>query len=198
MNLREEYDVDWDFIEDKSVLGEISSALMGADGLSIPLREHFSFQLRNFRTHYLSQIQACESPIEIKFLQALYEIAPGHGKPIAFEPYYLNTVELEGKAPPNPALYVMPQRKIKLSKEYRVDFFIVSLDHRRRCQKIVVECDGHDFHERTKEQAARDRSRDRDFTKAGYTVFRYTGSEIHKDPYKCALEVTKFADWGPK
>lgn len=26
---------------------------------------------------------------------------------------------------------------------------------------LVVECDGHEFHERTKEQAARDRSRDR-------------------------------------
>lgn len=51
---------------------------------------------------------------------------------------------------------------------------------------VIVECDGHDFHERTKEQAARDRSRDRAAQAAGYMMLRYTGSEIYRDPLGCA------------
>lgn len=52
--------------------------------------------------------------------------------------------------------------------------------------KVIVECDGHDFHERTKEQAARDRKRDRAAQAAGYTIFRFTGSEIYRDPMACS------------
>lgn len=54
---------------------------------------------------------------------------------------------------------------------------------------IVVECDGHDFHERTKDQAQHDKARDRVFTAAGYRTLRFTGSEIHRNPIKCAVEV---------
>lgn len=55
--------------------------------------------------------------------------------------------------------------------------------------RICVECDGHDFHERTKEQAARDKSRDRELTMAGWQVLRFTGSEIWKDAATCARQV---------
>jgi very-short-patch-repair endonuclease len=37
-------------------------------------------------------------------------------------------------------------------------------------KKVIIECDGHDFHERTKEQAARDRGRDRAAQAAGYMM----------------------------
>ncbi len=47
---------------------------------------------------------------------------------------------------------------------------------------IVIEVDGHEFHERTKEQAQRDKSRDRALTGAGYRVLRFTGSEVFRDP----------------
>jgi len=50
---------------------------------------------------------------------------------------------------------------------------------------VVVECDGHEFHERTKEQAAKDRSRDRRLQDAGYRIHRYTGHELYKDPWQC-------------
>lgn len=59
-------------------------------------------------------------------------------------------------------------------------------------KKLVVECDGHEFHERTKEQAKRDRERDRRLQKAGYRVFRFTGSEIWRNAHKCAHEAI---DW---
>lgn len=70
----------------------------------------------------------------------------------------------------------------------RVDFF-VSYRTADGLSGIVVECDGHDFHEKTKEQAARDKARDRAIAKHGYQVLRYTGSEIWADPCACALEV---------
>ena len=52
----------------------------------------------------------------------------------------------------------------------------------------MIECDGHDYHERTKEQAARDKKRDRFFASKGYKVLRFTGSEIWADPEAVAEE----------
>jgi hypothetical protein len=58
--------------------------------------------------------------------------------------------------------------------------------------KAIVECDGHEFHERTKEQAARDKGRDRHLQSLGYYVLRFTGSELWKDPKRCAREADEF------
>jgi hypothetical protein len=58
--------------------------------------------------------------------------------------------------------------------------------------RLVVELDGHDFHERTKEQARRDKSRDRYMTARGFTVFRFTGSELHRNPYRVADEIESY------
>jgi very-short-patch-repair endonuclease len=55
--------------------------------------------------------------------------------------------------------------------------------------KLAVECDGHDFHERTKEQAQRDKSRDRALALDGWTVMRFTGSEIWRNARGCASQV---------
>ena len=55
--------------------------------------------------------------------------------------------------------------------------------------KIVVECDGFDFHERTKEQASKDHARDRSMQSMGYKVFRYTGADIWKEVFVCAEEI---------
>lgn len=44
------------------------------------------------------------------------------------------------------------------------------------------------YHEKTKEQAKRDKARDRYFQSLGLIVLRYTGSEIYKNPLKCALD----------
>jgi very-short-patch-repair endonuclease len=75
--------------------------------------------------------------------------------------------------------------------KYRVDFLIryQPLDNPAIDRKIIIECDGHDYHERTKEQAAHDKQRDRFFTKRGYIVLRYTGSELCRDPYKIMQDV---------
>lgn len=93
---------------------------------------------------------------------------------------------------------VWPQWRID---RYRVDFLIEYVVPWLRREgggwrqgvtgRLVVECDGHDFHERTKEQAKRDRSMDRDLQQRGLMVLRFTGSEIHADANACAVEVCR-------
>lgn len=67
---------------------------------------------------------------------------------------------------------------------YTVDFVI-----ERNGREVVVEVDGHDYHERTKEQAAHDRKRDRWMAAQGHKVMRFTGSEVWKDAVACVREV---------
>lgn len=57
---------------------------------------------------------------------------------------------------------------------------------------IAVEVDGHDFHERTKAQARRDKQRDRMMQMVGITVLRYTASEVVADAYKVAEDINEF------
>lgn len=55
--------------------------------------------------------------------------------------------------------------------------------------RVSVELDGHDFHERTPEQAERDKSKDRLLQKHGWIALRFTGREVLRDPSKCMQEV---------
>jgi very-short-patch-repair endonuclease len=74
--------------------------------------------------------------------------------------------------------------------KYRIDFALRLPKYRFRY--LFIECDGHDFHERTKEQAAKDRGRDRDIQQAGHPVLRFTGSEIHRNAAVCGQRVIDF------
>lgn len=58
---------------------------------------------------------------------------------------------------------------------------------------LAIECDGHDWHERTKQQAAYDRARDRFFLSKLLPTIRFTGSEIVHYTTKCAVEVYAIA-----
>jgi very-short-patch-repair endonuclease len=73
---------------------------------------------------------------------------------------------------------------------YTVDF-MVTVKSGDKTECVAIECDGHDFHERTKEQAAHDKKRDRFLVASGITVLRFTGSEIYKDPWQCCKEIMK-------
>jgi very-short-patch-repair endonuclease len=100
-----------------------------------------------------------ESPIEALFLLAAYPYKFTHG------------------------LTILPQHQFG---PYRVDFLMLNVN--AASGELVVELDGHDFHERTKEQAERDKKRDRWFTSQGIRVVRFTGSEVWRDPKACAAE----------
>lgn len=73
--------------------------------------------------------------------------------------------------------------------KYRVDFLVLHAQGMDGYGGTIVECDGHEFHEKTKEQAAKDKKRDRELQERGYRVYRYTGAEIFANMYDCAHEV---------
>jgi hypothetical protein len=54
---------------------------------------------------------------------------------------------------------------------------------------VAVEVDGVEWHDRTPEQAERDKSRDRKLTASGWLTLRFAGREVHRDPAACVAEV---------
>jgi len=81
---------------------------------------------------------------------------------------------------------------------YRADFLIVyrvsdpKLKSGMQISMSIVECDGHDFHEKTKDQARKDKRRDRFFQAKSLPVLRFTGSEIYSDCIQCVNEIHRF------
>lgn len=79
--------------------------------------------------------------------------------------------------------------------QYRADFVVSNwLFSDFSCgvklfRQVVVECDGTAFHERTEQERRSEKKRDRHMQKLDMKVFRYTGKEILKNPYKIAAEV---------
>jgi len=69
-------------------------------------------------------------------------------------------------------------------ESYKIDFVLDT-----GFDSLAIECDGHDFHDRTKQQAAYDRARDRFFLAHGLSTVRFTGSEIVHSKEKCAEEI---------
>lgn len=55
--------------------------------------------------------------------------------------------------------------------------------------KLCVYTDGHSYHERTEEQAQRDRNIDRKLQELGFQVLRYTGKEVKETPEKIINEI---------
>lgn len=81
------------------------------------------------------------------------------------------------------------------SKNYIVDFLITCSDYKREIDcKFAIECDGHEFHEKTKEQVAKDRERDRLLLEEGIITIRFTGSEIVSNPPECARQAVRIID----
>ncbi len=95
-------------------------------------------------------------------------------------------------------IYLNPQHEIQAgSHKYIADFcFEPSIQFYEKytnCSKrLVIECDGHDFHEKTKEQVKRDNGREYDLKMAGYDVLRFSGSEIYNTPYACAEKAINY------
>lgn len=127
-----------------------------------------------FRSQWERRLGRTDSVIEALFLEALCEQAVEMG-------YCISSRQRSN----NETIVVKPQ---KWFDRVRADFFI-SFHFFGKDIEIIVECDGHDFHERTKDQAARDRKRDRYFQRLGVKVLRFTGKELRHHADKCAAEV---------
>jgi very-short-patch-repair endonuclease len=125
-----------------------------------------------------------DSPIEQLMYCALYTIARLNWFNMA-EPIYIGEkTYLNG-------LSIYPQYEIGT---YRVDFLVVFnqltyIDEHPRKTEVIVECDSQQFHERTEQERRYEKKRDRFLQTQGYKVFRFTGSEITKNPLSLAVEV---------
>lgn len=139
-----------------------------------------------------------DSPIERLFYTALRSfVHSGSGKNIRGLRVARDMSHLEKLMTEQDCEYfilILPQAHIA---GWRTDFLICATQEggsgKTTWRKVIVECDGHDFHERTKEQAAKDRSRDRDAQMAGFHILRFTGSELWRDPWGCAEKVCEWA-----
>jgi very-short-patch-repair endonuclease len=102
----------------------------------------------------------CESPIEVE-LGTQFLIALG--------------------AVGNEDFKLVPQRVLG---PFRYDFAIT-----RKGRLIgLIECDGKEFHT-TKDQLANDRAKDKLAAEMGVRMFRFSGSDICRDPKECVREV---------
>ncbi len=120
----------------------------------------------------------CESPIEILFGATFWLAVRVHGGDVRI----CHTLAHEKAAFGIAHVILIPQLSWR---DYRIDWVIKS---RYTPIGVFVECDGHDFHERTKDQAERDRSKDREIQLAGIPVLRFTGRELHRDAGACVVE----------
>lgn len=117
----------------------------------------------------------CESPIE---------------QLLAIE---LESLKLENIYIYNPYIDVISINKQEIvetkNKKYRVDFLIPVIYKNQENITFIIECDGYEFHQKTKKQVEKDNIRQRDLQEAGYEIIRFSGTEIYNRPAKCALEI---------
>lgn len=130
-----------------------------------------------------------ESPIEKAFLDAVLQSCIDRWIDLGYGQELIGETPSESFKPDIGHLFIWAQREFKLSgSRYRADFVLMMRHEKHGSHSIIVECDGHDFHEKTKAQAQRDKKRDRQFVRQGHRVIRFTGSEIHGSAMECAGE----------
>lgn len=54
---------------------------------------------------------------------------------------------------------------------------------------FAIECDGFEYHDRTPEQATKDKARDRELVRHGYIPIHFTGREIMQDSQGCVDQI---------
>lgn len=169
--------------------------LSGNDStFGMPLERIFERATENLETQLVCQLEnACgDSPIEkILWLALKMEIAVGLHEHTQLLTMPRGVKFDQANYPPSPDIILVVEPQLEF-EDWRVDFVVHTAGYPAR---LIVECDGHEFHERTKKQAERDRSRDRAYQLRGYTVLRFTGSEIWRNPCAC---VEQILDWATR
>lgn len=161
------------------LLEEILTGLSKVDNYPPIIKKRIFEEIAEQLNGHITEAESCDSPIEFEFLQYLKIATEGFNSANKKHFWVHNQYSI-----------------VANGNKYRVDFLIceVGTEGNTDLLQLVIECDGHDFHEKTKLQAQRDKKRDRDLQLAGYRVLRFTGSEIFKEPRKCANEVAAFLE----
>lgn len=138
------------------------------------IREAWQAHVEVEKNHIERVLHLCQSPMESLMLFALLR-----------QPYVYRLRGWEAFASDRDgALYYIQKPVTVGGTTYHLDFAVTCGD-----TKVAVEVDGHDFHERTKEQARKDKRRDRALTVAGWKILRFAGSEVFADAVACAWQV---------
>lgn len=143
--------------------------------------------------------EACRSPLEQLLIEPLLAMANNLGSCS----YRVGGREYGLHAGSSVAGHIRIEPQARIDR-YEVDFLVeFSVDEyvrgraaggtseevrTARTVAMVIECDGREHHDKTREQAERDRARDRSLQALGYLVFRYPGSVIVRDPYAVARD----------
>ncbi|MFD0836696.1 endonuclease domain-containing protein [Mariniflexile aquimaris] len=142
------------------------------------LCQNCNYKLTN---HCLTCIFDLQSPLERKLFLALNK------NYIRFEAQYpLNwkgeNITIAGKT------YNNPKNNFKEVLTV-VDFYIEKKD-----VKLCIYTDGHTYHERTEEQAQRDKRIDRKLQELGFQVLRYTGKDVNECTEIIVEEIKKWIE----
>lgn len=154
----------------------IESNLKIYESLSKKIKDEIDRDISFKKANVINYVSRCESPIEQLLAIRLMDL----------EPYFYKELSvLSGFK----FLSILPQKEVVVNdRKYRLDFLIECLVDNKK-HLFAIECDGHEFHEKTKKQAARDKARERNLMSKGYKIIRFTGSEIWNDPGKCASDI---------
>jgi very-short-patch-repair endonuclease len=86
-----------------------------------------------------------------------------------------------------------PQSPIEVGTgTFFLDFLVRSTVSGGEELRVGIEIDGHEFHEKSKEQATRDRRRERQIVESGITLLRFSGSEVVRDARNCIDDIIRF------
>ncbi len=137
------------------------------DETQISLNKFFSIYLHNFLDRFHSILLKCESPLEEAFFIGMIAYEP-------FNDFWLFDDHFDGQVNVG---------------NYRLDF---AYTDKEKNIYIDIELDGHNYHERTEEQAVRDRQRNIKLQEKGWYVLRFHRKEIEDDLKGCILRIKKF------
>jgi len=113
------------------------------------------------------------------------------------EQIFITAFELYMKLLKKEYILLFAQKPIQIDEKkcYVADFYFEADEYVNLFQtdkKIVIECDGHQFHQKTKEQVRHDNEREFDLKMAGYEIIRFSGSQIYNEPFKCAEDAYNY------
>lgn len=119
------------------------------------------------------------------------------------EQIFITAFEIYCKYNNKENIYLFPQKEVICNKKrYYIDFEFEADDYlshlilgekiKNPNFKLAIECDGYEFHQKTKEQVQRDNEREYDLKMAGYEVLRFSGTQIYNKPLKCAEDTYNY------
>ncbi len=123
---------------------------------------------------WMEDYYECKSPIEKIFMIAMNFV------------YILRADELKEN---DVGFFIFPQCEIECERKTFYSDFYICIDRIGEEVSVLVECDGHDFHQKTKKQVEYDNEREYEIKKQGYDILRFSGSQIYNNPFKCANDV---------